>query len=113
MKLFWSKYKKAIWIVFAITFVVALFFIKNKNLFDNTIKYLGINKKTGLVYDPNTTVKDLVNKDTDGDGIPDWQENLFGTDPTKKETTPGTPDSVVVEKLRQAQGVGDQTNSDN
>jgi len=43
---------------------------------------------------------DLVNKDTDGDGIPDWEESLYGLDPTKKETTPGILDSVALEKLK-------------
>jgi hypothetical protein len=51
-------------------------------------------------------VGDLVNKDTDGDGIPDWEESLYGTDPTKKETTPGIPDSVAIEKLKSEQTVG-------
>lgn len=34
-------------------------------------------------------------KDTDGDSIPDWQENLFGFDPTKNDTDgDGIPDSL-------------------
>lgn len=55
-----------------------------------------------MVYD-NTTVGELVYRDTDGDGIPDWEENLWGTDPTKKETTPGIPDSTAVNKLKISQ----------
>ena len=27
-----------------------------------------------------------LDKDTDGDGVPDWQENLFGFDPTQQDT---------------------------
>jgi hypothetical protein len=107
MKLFWSKHKRIIWIAAAIIFIVVLFFIKNKNLFNNTVKYLGFNnKQSGLTYDPNETVSDLVNKDTDGDGIPDWQEILLGTDPNKAETVPGVPDSVTVAKLKAQQTAG-------
>jgi hypothetical protein len=36
-----------------------------------------------------------LDKDTDGDGIPDWQETLFGFDPKKKDTDgDGTPDTL-------------------
>lgn len=52
-----------------------------------------------MIYD-GLTVEDLVNKDTDGDGILDWQERLYGLDPTKKETTQGIPDGVAIEKLK-------------
>ena len=49
-------------------------------------------------------IGDLVNKDTDKDGILDWEEPLWGLDPTKIETTPGVPDSSVIKKLRAEQG---------
>jgi len=81
-------------------------------LFQNTIKYFKGNQQNGLVYDSNTTVTDLINIDTDRDGVPDWQERLFGTDPTKKETTPGIPDSVAIGKLRAAQTTGTDTGTD-
>ena len=40
----------------------------------------------------------------DGDGVLDWEETLWGLDPTKAETTPGTPDMTVVNKLRVESG---------
>lgn len=57
------------------------------------------------------TVKDLVNKDVDGDGIPDWEETLYNLDPNSKETTLGVPDNSIIAKLRNdPAGVG--ANSD-
>lgn len=75
-------------------FLVLLFFLKNKIIFKNE----GI-ETNGLAYD-NTTVANLVNKDTDLDGVLDWEEGLWGTDPMKKETTEGTPDSLAIERLK-------------
>lgn len=45
-------------------------------------------------------VEDLLQRDTDGDGVLDWEESLLGLDPTKTETTAGTPDITVANKLR-------------
>lgn len=97
------KYKIPILVVLAVVFVVVLFFIQNKSTYTNQNLAVG-----GLTYNSNDMVGDFVNKDTDGDGIPDWQENLFGTDPTKKETTPGIPDEVAVEKLKAQTGTTGQ-----
>ncbi len=62
-----------------------------------------------LIYG-DETVKDLVIKDTDGDSIPNWEESLWGTDPTKKETTKGIPDADAIAKLKAEQEVsGEKT----
>ena len=97
------KYKRTLWIVFAVIFVVVLFLVKTTSIFKNKETYQKANEESGLTYS-NMTLEDLVNKDTDGDGILDWQENLYGLDPTKKETTPGTPDSVTISKMKDDQG---------
>ena len=95
-------------------FVVTIFFIKNKNLFDSTVKYFTVNPKPGLTYDPNETVADLLNKSTTGDGIPDWEKILLGLDPTKTENVPGVPDSVTIQKMIQVNnGTAEATNTDN
>ncbi len=91
-------------IAFAILFLVALFLFKTTSIFDNTERYLGVNQENGLSYNSNITVEDSVNKDTDGDGILDWEEGLWGTDPTKKETTPGVKDKVAIENLKKQAG---------
>lgn len=78
-------------------FLVAIFFLKTTSVFKNTETYQKNDPEGGLTY-ANTTLEDLVNKDTDQDGIRDWEEGLWGTDPTKAETTPGTADSVAINK---------------
>jgi hypothetical protein len=79
-------------------FLAVLFLIKIGFVFKNPIDSL-LNKKSGLAYDSTMTLQDAANKDTDGDGIPDWEESLYGLDPNKKETTPGVPDNVAIQKL--------------
>ncbi len=66
-------------------------------------------KSNGLALGDEKLV-DLVNKDTDGDSIPDWEESLWGTDPSKKETTPGMPDASAIDKLK-SQGENSGANS--
>ncbi len=91
-------------------FLVVLFLIKTGFVFKNP--FSSSKQENGLTYS-NATIRDLVNKDTDGDGIPDWEESLWGTDPTKKETTPGISDSVAIEKLKIQQEISGQINGTN
>ncbi|KKP87579.1 MAG: hypothetical protein UR90_C0001G0010 [Parcubacteria group bacterium GW2011_GWC1_35_8] len=100
------KQKKVLWIAFAIVFLVVLFLTKTgffSSLFNNEEVFKNTNQEDSLVYS-DETIADLVNKDTDGDGVLDWQENLYGLDPNKKETTAGTPDSVAISKLKAENG---------
>ena len=85
--------------------IVVLFFIKSTTTFKNPLNSAQGEQENGLTYS-NPTLEESVNKDTDGDGIPDWEESLYGLDPTKKETTPGIPDSVAIEKLKLQQTAG-------
>jgi hypothetical protein len=82
-------------------FLLALFLIKTGFLSKNTFSFAS--DKEGLTYS-TATIGGLVSRDSDGDGIPDWEENLWGTDPLKRETTPGIPDSSVINKLKAEQG---------
>lgn len=44
-------------------------------------------------------LKSLATKDSDGDGLPDWEEVLYGTDPNKViSTTHGIPDGEAVKE---------------
>ncbi|OGI45825.1 hypothetical protein A2121_00690 [Candidatus Nomurabacteria bacterium GWB1_40_6] len=83
-------------------FLVVLFLLKNTSILKNTVNFVRGGGE-GLTYN-TVAIGDLVNKDTDKDGILDWEEPLWGLDPTKIETTPGVPDSSVIKKLRAEQG---------
>ncbi len=96
------NYKRTLWVALAVVFIVVLFFVKNKTTFKNIVDSALGRQENGLVYNTET-LEDLVNKDTDGDTILDWEEKLWGTDPAKKETTLGTSDKVAIEKLKDEQ----------
>lgn len=104
IKIFWLKYKRIIWIASAIVFLLVIFLIKNISLFNNTSSYKSLNNEDANLTLSDETIETLVNKDTDGDGILDWEEGLWGTDPTKKETTPGILDSVAIDKIKKEEG---------
>ncbi len=77
-----------------VVFFVVLFLTKNETVYKNAYQ------ENGLVYNGSEKVGDLVNRDTDGDGVSDWQEGLFGTSPTKKDTDDdGIPDNVEIAKI--------------
>ena len=82
-------------------FLVVLFFIKKAPIFKNTTTYQKENTSK-LAYG-DATIEDLVSKDGDGDGILDWEEGLWGTDPKNRETNPGTPDSVTIAGIKAEQ----------
>lgn len=53
---------------------------------------------------PTTTVGDIVNKDSNGNGIPDWQERLWGLDPTVLYTN-GKSNAEIIKEKKTALGV--------
>ena len=112
---FFLKLKERKPVVIAIIFVIVLlvfylFSIQDKIFFKNIAqigeKYgLGSGNNNDKGYD-KMTVGDLVNKDTDGDGVLDWEEGLWGTDPNKKDTDDnGVPDDLEIDKMKIAKGI--------
>lgn len=96
----------------AIAFIVALFFFKNKTEYKNKFEPVSSTLASGLTYG-NETLEKLVNKDTDNDGILDWEEGLWGTDPAQKETVQGTPDGATVAKLKAEQSENRENREEN
>ncbi len=48
------------------------------------------------------TVAGLVQTDTDNDGIPDWEEALWGTDPKNPQSFDGIPDATYIANKKKA-----------
>ncbi len=100
-----SNRKRLLWIISAVVFLVVIFFLKTKTQYKNTENdnAQGI-QGTGLSYG-NEKIVDLINRDTDKDGVLDWEESLWGTDPTKIDTNDdGVPDSAEVAKIKSERG---------
>ncbi|MEI6400380.1 MAG: hypothetical protein WCO58_02565 [bacterium] len=63
----------------------------------------------------NATLKEAVFIDTDGDGVADWEESLWGTDPKKVATFNGVDDLTYISKKRESlsqNGGGDTNETD-
>jgi hypothetical protein len=63
-------------------------------------------KKTGL-QSGTSTINDVLQKDTDDDGVLDWEETLWGTDKNNKTTFNGIPDLVYIENKKKDLNVED------
>lgn len=80
-------------------FLVAIFFAKNGIFNKNNTSTEGLVSVNGV--ETGLTLEDLVNEDTDKDGVLNWEENLWGTDPAKEDTdADGTPDSKEIQQLK-------------
>ena len=71
------------------------------------------NKKNTPLKVENQSITDLMEKDTDGDGIPDWEEALWGTDPNKKITFNNTPDAAYIENKKKGLKIEESVNEQN
>lgn len=86
------------------------------------IQYMPSIQRT-TIFSKNTTVTenqqtsskiaDIVNKDTDGDGVSDWEESIRGTDPNKSDTDgDGVSDFTEIEQLRAQESGGEQNTTE-
>lgn len=78
-------------VLVAIGFGIFYFFSKDEKFSRN--KDLEINKKT---------IYEIIETDTDGDTVPDWEESLWGTDKNKKATFEGVSDSEYISNKKKA-----------
>ena len=58
------------------------------------------NKSDSALKIENQTIVNLIQNDSDGDGIADWEEALWGTDKNKKITFNDMPDATYIENRK-------------
>lgn len=63
-------------------------------------------KKPVSTITDKTTVGDVLTHDTNGNGIADWEEKLWGLDPTVLYTN-GVPNKQIIENKKKALGASD------
>ena len=89
--------------IFISCVVVVLVFFLISNIFFSKTSFLSLNKKSqNSLETKNITLHSLVIKDTDGDGVADWEESLWGTDPNKIATFDNIPDKEYIKNKRDA-----------
>jgi hypothetical protein len=67
------------------------------------------NKKTAEESASTVTVGDIVDKDSNQNGIMDWEEQLWGLDPTKALTN-GVSNKELISQKKKALGIEDNSN---
>lgn len=87
------------------TGIVAIILLVQTSWFQNLFSKGGHN---GLAVNPDITVGELVTKDSNGNGIPDWQERLWGLDPTAATTNGVSNKTIIEERRKTLEGGGSQ-----
>ncbi len=59
----------------------------------------------------NSTINELIAKDTDGDGVADWEEALWGTDKNKTMTFEGVADKTYIENKKKDLNIAESGSS--
>lgn len=79
---------------------VCIFIFVISTLFFGKSSFLKHKKTTSVLTTQNLTLNQLLQRDSDGDGVMDWEEGLWGTDPNKTKTF-DIPDSEYIKSKRQ------------
>lgn len=89
--------------------IIALFFVIFF-VFGHKTNFVSNKSKLALA---DKTVADLVGQDTDGDGVQDWEEYLWGTDKNNKKTFGEMSDSTYIENKRKELKLEDKVQANN
>ena len=86
-----------------ISFIVVgiiLFFILNFVFSKKSFFTSSPNDSTGKIGVDRLAILKMTQKDSDGDGVPDWEESLWGTDPKNPATFQGISDKTYIESKK-------------
>lgn len=88
-----KRFVISLFVAIAIIIVAIVFTFFSESIYSS--------KKKVLPTIATSTLEAFKQADTDGDGLPDWQETLYGTDPKKADTDgDGTPDEEELKSGR-------------
>ena len=90
--------KKFIYSIIAIVILGILFFVISSLIAKKN--HFAASNKDSQLQTGNLTINDLLKKDSDEDGIMDWEEALWGTDPKNKASFDGVADAIYVKKKK-------------
>ena len=104
------RYLKAINKKIAAAAILGSGIIAAAYFFSNGSLPKGIYKNENNINTAAVTLNSLIGNDSDLDGVKDWEEALWGTDPAKKDSDGnGVPDSTEIERRKSALGTTTST----
>jgi hypothetical protein len=80
-------------LILGIIFLVTYFYFSSEGSFFSS-------KEKGKLKTENLTVNELIQKDTDEDGVFDWEESLWGTDKNNKASFDGISDLAYIQNKK-------------
>jgi len=86
--------------VFIACVIALVIFLLISNIFFGKNSFVALGKK-GNLQNEKITLNNLLQKDSDGDGVMDWEEALWGTDPNKKASFNDISDSEYIKNKRE------------
>lgn len=114
MKFIDEKYKKYLpskkftYIILGVI-VLGLIVFTISSLFFGKNSYIA-QKTEAKLQNQKITINNLLQKDTDGDGVVDWEEALWGTDPNKEKTFNDTSDLNYIKNKRSDLNLSENSN---
>jgi len=114
LKSLYEKYQKYLpskkfMYIFVCIVIIGVVFIFSKSNKNEILTVRGEKSAAALKIE-NQTINDLIEKDTDGDGVPDWEETLWGTDKNVIRTFGNVPDATYIDNKKKELNIEQSVN---